>query len=60
MNFLNTCILNMFCQNKCANFTHGCSGVLIQDERCSAYNYVQYLLEHNHNIADLIKQNISN
>jgi len=28
MDFINTCILNMFCQNNCVNYNQGCKGSL--------------------------------
>ena len=57
MDFLNTCILNMFCQNKCANYNQGCKGFFKQEDKCSAYIFIRWLRENDQSISDLIKLN---
>jgi len=56
MDFINTCILNMFCQNNCVNYNQGCTGFFEQEDKCSAYMFIKWLRENGQNIGDLIKQ----
>lgn len=56
MDFLNKCILNMFCREKCINYNNICDGIGFLKEGCTAENFIIFLEENNINISELAKQ----
>lgn len=59
MDFLNKCIINMFCKEKCINYgiCNENNIKTINTNACSVCNFVNWLNDNEQNISDLIKSN---